>query len=161
MNEAKRISAKTVALTGMTAALYVVMTVAFPLSYEAVQFRLSEVLLLLALFDRRYVPGLVLGCALANLFSPLGLIDVAVGTTATYLALAAMVRTKSPFLATLWPAVSNGIFVGLELMVVDNLPLWFGAATVAFGELVVVTTVGYPLYRLLSKNDRLIEFLKS
>ena len=70
------------------AALYAVLTISLePISYGAVQFRLSEVMTLLAFANPMFVPGLVLGCVIANLFSPLGVIDVFVGFFATFLAI--------------------------------------------------------------------------
>ena len=151
---------KQIAVTGVVAAIYAVLTLALsPLSYGAVQIRLSEAMLVLFLLDRRFAPGLILGCAIANLFSPLGLIDVVVGTGATALALWAMAHTKSAWLALLWPAVTNGALVGLELWVVDHLPFWFGFGTVALGELAAVLVVGGILYKWLVKSGVLKDWL--
>ena len=149
----QKVSARTLAITGVIAALYAVLTVALsPFSFGAVQFRFSEALLVLALVDRRTIPGLILGCAIANLFSPMGLWDVAIGTSATALALWAMTRTKNPFGAMVWPAVMNGLLVGWELWFLDSLPFWLSAATVAAGELGVLWAVGYPFYRVIRKQ---------
>jgi uncharacterized membrane protein len=59
--------------TALIAAAYAALTYAFAwMSYEQIQFRISEVLVLFAFIEPRYGLGLVLGCILANLASPLG-----------------------------------------------------------------------------------------
>ena len=75
----------------IVAALYAVLTWAIPaLSYGPIQFRLSEVMTLLAFFNPQYVVGLTVGCALSNIISSLGMIDIVVGTFATFCAVTAM-----------------------------------------------------------------------
>lgn len=70
------------------AALYVALTMIFtPFGFLVIQFRVSELLMLMILIDRRYIVGLTLGVFVANLFSPLGVVDLIFGTTATWLAL--------------------------------------------------------------------------
>ncbi|EET84339.1 protein of unknown function DUF988 [Clostridium carboxidivorans P7] len=138
----------------ITAALYAAATMAIaPLSYGAIQFRFSEVMTLLAYIDPIYIPGLVLGCALSNIYSPLGLIDVLVGTTATLISVYMISKTKSLFIATLWPTI-NCVFVGAELYFVLHQPFWISTLYVCLGEFVVVTCIGYPLFRLLVKKKR-------
>jgi uncharacterized membrane protein len=61
---------------GAIAALYVVLTVALaPLSYGALQFRVSEFLKPLALFAPWTAAAFALGTCIANLFSPFGMWD--------------------------------------------------------------------------------------
>jgi len=147
--------------TVIVAALYAALTVGLaPISYAAIQFRLSELLVVLAFIDRKYIPGLVLGCALANIFSPLGLIDVVVGTIATFISVYMMSRTKNLLIATLWPTI-NCVFVGAELYYVTNAPFWITTFYVALGEFTVVTVIGYPLFKMLMKNERLMKELKN
>jgi len=147
--------------TVIVAALYAALTVGFaPISYGPMQFRLSELLVVLAFIDKKYIPGLVLGCAIANMFSPFGIVDVVVGTIATFISVYAMSKTKNLFLATLWPTI-NCVFIGAELYYVASLPFWLTTLYVAVGEFAVVTVIGYPLFRLLMKNERLMKELKS
>ncbi|MDD7183948.1 QueT transporter family protein, partial [Peptostreptococcus porci] len=59
-----------IAKQAMVAALYAVLTWAIPsLSYGPIQFRVSEIMTLLAFYNPQYVIGLTVGCAIANLFS--------------------------------------------------------------------------------------------
>ena len=156
-----KISVKSLVKIAITAALYAVATTAIaPLSYGAVQFRFSEVMTLLAFVDPVYIPGLVLGCALSNLYSPLGIVDVVVGTTATFLSVYMISKTKHLFIASLWPTIMNSIIVGAELFFVLHQPFWISAAYVAIGEFVVVTCIGCPLFKLLMKKDNILKVLK-
>jgi len=132
------------------AALYAALTVALPLQYEAVQFRVAEILTLLCFYDKKYRPALIIGCFIANLFSPLGPIDWVVGTAATVFAVIPMAwfqKFKNGiWIAALFPVIANGIIVGIELRIVFDAPLFVSMATVALGEAAVMA-VGVVLFR--------------
>ncbi len=152
----QKLNSKKIAMVGVTAAIYAVMTVAMaPISYGAVQLRLSEVMTLLAFIDPIFVPGLVLGNFIANLFSPFGLPDVIFGTLATFIAVFAMSKMKSMFFASFMPMIANGIIIGLELMIFTKMPFVSTALYVALGEFLVVTVLGYPIFKLITKNETL------
>ena len=71
------------------AALYAALTYlasVFGIAYGNVQFRFSEALTVLALFTPAAIPGLTIGCFIGNLGSPFGIMDVILGTLATFLA---------------------------------------------------------------------------
>ncbi len=143
---------KFITQTAIVAALYVALTLAFSyLAYGAIQFRIAEILVLLVFVDKKYFLGLVLGCAISNAFSPLGMVDVVVGTSATIIALIFIIiirktmgdSKKSLLVASLGPVISNAILVGIELTVLfKELPFILNATYVAIGEFVVVTIVG-------------------
>lgn len=139
----------------LVAAIYVALVTVFAwMSYGDVQFRVAELLLLLVLFDKRYILGLGVGTFLSNLSSPLGAIDWVVGTLATLIALYLMIKTKKPlWLVLLWPAIINGILIGIELNIVFSLPLIMTMLLVFLGEFVVVTIGGSLLYPLLNQNQ--------
>ncbi|MDR3314243.1 MAG: QueT transporter family protein [Oscillospiraceae bacterium] len=147
------------------AALYAGLTfAAAPISYGSFQFRISEALTILPALTPAAIPGLALGCVIANFGSPLGLVDVLAGSAATLAAatltyLLRKVMLKGwPVLAPLPPVLLNGLVVGAELACLngDLLALrnftWaaYAAAgfSVAFGELVVCYVAGLPLYAL-------------
>ena len=135
------------------AALYATLTIALaPVSYGPVQLRLSEIMILLVLVNPRFKTGLILGCLIANLFSPFGIVDVIFGTLATAIAVIAMSKIKNIYLASLVPALSNGIIIGLELMYMLNLPFVETALYVALGELLVVTVIGVPLFKIITSR---------
>ncbi len=139
---------KWLAINAMVAAVYAVWTIALaPISYGNIQFRLSEMMVLLAFVNRKYIPGLVIGCFLANMLSPIGYLDVIFGTLATWLAVELVARTKNIWIASLWPTLVNAIVIGILLNVQADIPLWIAMAEVGFGEFVVVTVVGVALFK--------------
>ena len=144
------VNTKFLVSTALIAAIYVVMTLAIaPLSFGMIQIRISEVLMLMAFIDKKYAPGLVLGCFIANCFSPFGMMDVVFGITKC---------SKTLFGASLWPVLCNA-FIGIELYLFGS-PLLLSMATVAFGEFLSVSVVGYVLFRQVLKNSTLVERLK-
>lgn len=155
-------SAKRLARASIIAALYVVLTYAFPsLAYGPIQFRVSEILTLLAFIDPFYILPLTLGCAIANLGSPFGIIDVIVGTLASFLALFAMSKTKKLFLASLWSTFFSFI-IGLEILLLSSEPVNFFIVTgqIMISEFVVVSIIGIPIFKLIEKNDYLMNILR-
>jgi uncharacterized membrane protein len=164
----KKFTTEQLVKSAMLAALYVVVTLAFePISYGQVQFRISEVLVLFAFLDPMYVVGLTLGCGIANMFSPLGIMDVIFGTSATFIALMLIVQTrkrlgfnvKSLFVASLWPALVNGIIIGIELNYLFQLPLLASMIYVAAGEVVVVSIVGVLFFKAIISNKKFVEMM--
>lgn len=153
--------AKFITQTAIIAALYAAITLALSfMSYGPIQFRVAEILVLMVFIDKKYFLGLVLGCAISNAFSPLGFIDVIVGTIATVGALLFIMfvrkslgdNKKSLIVASLGPVLSNAIFVGIELTILfKELPFIVNAAYVAIGEFVVVTIVGTLIFPKIRK----------
>ncbi|MBQ9911205.1 MAG: QueT transporter family protein [Lachnospiraceae bacterium] len=136
-----------IAVNAIIAAVYVVLTVAVaPIAYGPVQFRISEILIFLAFYNIRYIPGLILGCFIANLFSPMMAYDVIFGTAATAIAVFGIHygrrlfknEAAGLFFGALVGSVVNGLIVGWELKLAFNEPFWFSAGTVALGELAVL-----------------------
>lgn len=147
--------------TAMTAALYAALTIAFSsLSYGPIQLRLSEIMVLLAFIDFAYIPGLVIGCIIANIFSPMGFADMAFGSIATFISVLLISKTRNLLLSTIYPAIINGIIVALELYFILKLPFLISFGEVALGEFIVVTCIGYPIFKYILKNKKLIDLLK-
>lgn len=143
----------------LIAAIYAVLTIILaPISYGPIQFRISEVLVLLAFIDPIYIIGLTLGCLLSNIFGGYGLMDIVFGTFATFLSVSAISITAkyiklniiSLIIASLWPTIFNSIIVGWMISVVAQLPLLLTMLQVGIGEFVVVTLVGVPVFKLIS-----------
>lgn len=159
--EKKQITTRMLAYTALVAAVYAVLTVGVaPLSYGAIQIRFSEILVLLAFLDRKYAPGLILGCFIANCFSPLGMVDAIFGTICTAAALYGITHhSKTLFGASLWPVFCNA-FLGVEYHLLQNAPLFFTAGTIALGEFLAVSCVGVVVLRQIMKNNNLVAQLK-
>ncbi|MBE7036655.1 MAG: QueT transporter family protein [Ruminococcaceae bacterium] len=138
-------------------ALYAVLTLAFaPISYGPVQFRISEALTALPLLFDFAVPGLTVGCVVANLVGSVGIYDVIFGSLATLLgALGTRLLRKKPVLAMLVPVLSNALIVGsmLFFIVPDSPALLYNILTVGAGELVICLGMGLPLYYVLKKRS--------
>lgn len=67
-----KISVKFIAESAIIAALYAVMTwLLAPISYGPIQFRISEVLMLLVVLNPKFSFALILGCFISNTTSSL------------------------------------------------------------------------------------------
>lgn len=145
----------------LVAAMYVALTLAVPaLSFGAIQCRFSEILVLLCFYRRDYSAALIVGCFIANLFSPFGWYDLVFGVAATAIAVLPMFSLKSIFLAALLPVISNGILVGVELHLVGE-PLWLSMGTVALGELAVMALGAVIFKTVFEKNHALMKLIGS
>lgn len=148
----------------LIAAIYAALTYAVaPLSFGATQFRISEALTVLPVFTPAAIPGLAVGCVIANIGSPYGPIDILLGTTATILAALMTRLTRSvkfkniPLLSLLFPTIFNGIIIGAEIMIFTPgnagiVGFLTSASGVALGEIVVCYTLGILLYIGLDKT---------
>lgn len=156
-------SAKKLVRMSLVASLYAVLTYSLPaLAYGPLQFRLSEVMTILAFIDPFYVLPLTLGCAIANIASPFGIIDVIVGSMASFLALYSMSKVKNIYLASTFPAIFS-ILIGLEILVLSSEPINFFLVTsqIMLSEFVVVSIVGVGFYKIIEKNKYMINMLKA
>lgn len=157
-----------VAIIGMTAAVYFVLTIALSsLSYGDVQFRISEIMNLLAFINPVFAPGIILGCLLSNIFSPFAVVDMIVGTLESALVMFLIIRTKKLSLACLYPVVGC-LIIAVEVMFFYLEPphtfmqFIFTSLSVLGGEAVVMFGVGYPLFKfVILKNEKLTLFLKN
>lgn len=146
---------------GMVAALYVALTLiasAMGLASGQIQLRLSEALTILLCFFPAAVPGLFVGCLLANLLTGCVLWDVAVGSLATLLgALGTRLLRKNRWLAVLPPIVSNILLVPPVLAwaygVEESIP--FLMLTVGLGEVLSCGVLGELMYSALDKHRAL------
>lgn len=146
----------------LVASIYIVLTIMVaPISYQGIQFRISEVLLILVFYDKLYIIPLVMGCLIANIFSPLGFIDLLFGSTASFVSLLLMYKFRNKkFIASLFPAFINGILVGIELTIVFETPILLNMLTVFLGEFLVVSIFGMVLFKYLNKNKKFIELIE-
>lgn len=133
---------KNLVINALVAGLYVVLTLMFePLSFGPLQVRLSEVLMLLIIIDKRYAVGVVVGCFIANLYSPF-IYDAIIGTAATGLAAYLMTKTKNKYLNLLWPAIINGPIIGAQLHLIEGFPFLLSSFQVFAGEIIAVFIPG-------------------
>lgn len=154
---------------GVIAAMYVTLTylsAAAGLAFNAVQFRLSEIMCVFALYTSAAIPGLTIGCIISNISSTLGLIDIFAGSTATLLAALCIYFTRGlkiknfPVSVPLFSSLFNAVIVGLEIWYLDpsrTAQLFFiSALEVAAGE-IVVCTIGSLILPPLIKRTKIIK----
>ncbi|MCL1903170.1 MAG: QueT transporter family protein [Oscillospiraceae bacterium] len=148
-------------LTAIVAAVYAALTVALPLQYGAVQFRVAEILTLLCFYNKRFIPALILGCFIANLPSELGWIDWVCGTAATAIAVVFMPRIKNIWLAATLPVITNAVIVGAMLTYLFKMPFVISSAFVGLGQFTVIMVIGVPLFKfVLSKNRNIMQLIQ-
>ena len=143
------------------AALYVALTY---LSYsvhlsgkELFQLRFSEMLCILPYFTAAAVPGLTLGCLLANLFTAAALPDILFGTLATLLgAIGTRLLKKWRFLSPLPPILSNTLIIPfvIKFAYLDDLGIGWLFLSVGIGEVLSVGVCGTMLLLVLEKYRR-------
>lgn len=139
----------------MITALYVVLTVfinAFNLASGAIQVRISEALCILPVFTPAAIPGLFIGCLLANLVTGAMIWDIIFGSLATLLgAIGTYYLRKTRFAFTLPPVIANMIVIPPVLMLAYHVPdaWWFLVITVGLGEVISVCILGFILKKAL------------
>ena len=159
-----KFSTRRITYAAMIAALYATLTLILePLSFNSVQFRVSEALTILPVLTADAIPGLSVGCLLANWISGAPWFDVVFGTLATLLgAILTRKLRKNPLAASLMPVLTNGLITGpvvyFGYVWKSGTPILWGvlagtSASVVGGELVVCVVLGLLLYRTLSKTD--------
>ena len=141
------------ALAGVIAAVYAALTLILPIpSYLGVQFRVAEAMTVLPFLCPAAIPGLTVGCFLANLLGSPMPVDWVCGTAATLLAALWTARLKNRYLTPLPPVLCNAVIVGAEIawfFPPEGMTFWaaygFNALTVGLGELAVCGLLGLPL----------------
>ena len=138
-------------------AIYVVLTVIFaPISFGEVQVRFAEALTVLPFFTASAVPGLFVGCIIANMLGGAIPLDIVFGSIATLLGAVGtrLLRKKSRYLAPVPPIVSNMVIVPLVLYYGYgiNLPIPFMMLTVGAGEVLSAGVLGILLQIVLLKH---------
>ena len=143
----------------MIAALYVVLTFlanALGLANYAIQVRFSEALTILPYFTPAAIPGLALGCLLANVLTGCALPDIVFGTLATLIgAFLTYLLRKNKWLAPIPPIAANTLIVPFVLLYAYGIrPLWLSFLTVGAGELLSCGVLGCLLLNVLNKYKR-------
>ena len=143
------------------AAVYAVLTLLLPVaSYGPIQFRFSEILVLLVFYNKRFIPGLVLGCAIANLFSPMMLFDVVFGTLSSYIAFILMQRAKNLYVASIFPVLLVSVpAIGTWLILASDEVFFVLLMQFMLSEFVMVSIIGVLLFKILEKNEGFMSYI--
>ena len=138
---------KTLTRAAVIAALYAALTLLLaPISYGAMQVRVSEGLTLLPALFPEAAPALFVGCLLANLLGGSALPDIVLGSLTTLVAALLTRRLRgNRLLAALPPVVLNGLIVGalVHLLYTPEIPMALCMLYVAVGEAIACYVVGF------------------
>ena len=143
------------------AAVYVVLTLVFaPFSYGEIQVRISEALTILPFFTPAAVPGLFVGCIIANILGGCLPVDIIFGSIATLIGavFTYRLRNSSKWLAPIPPIAANTVIVPFVLYYGYgvNLPIPFMMLTVGVGEIISCGVFGMVLLTALTKYKNTI-----
>ena len=143
---------------GLYAALSLLGSV-FGISYGPIQCRFAEALCVLPFLLPETAWGLGVGCLIANILSPYGLLDIIIGSLATLGAALLTRRCRSKYLAPLPTVLCNGLVIG-ALLAFEEVgfasafwkAFWFNGCSVLVGEAIACYGLGLLLLRALEKR---------
>ncbi|MCI8401164.1 MAG: QueT transporter family protein [Lachnospiraceae bacterium] len=135
------------------AALYVVLTLPFAsFAFGAIQFRVAEALTVLPFFTPAAVPGVTVGCFLANLLGGAPLPDVVFGALATFIGAVLSYRLRrQKWLVCLPPILSNTLIIPWVLRFAYGVPdaIPYLMFTVGLSECIAIGILGNVLLTAL------------
>lgn len=164
-NQAANTKARTIAINGLIAALYIAITgVIAPFAFGAVQFRVPEIFNHLVVFNKRYFFGVVIGVFFANLFfSTLLPYDLIFGVLHSVISLGITIFVGR-FIKNVWARMAINtiafsvlsIIIAYELEIAlelskTGLSVWMSWLWIAIGELVVMG-IGTPIMYAINKK---------
>ena len=157
-NKKSTVSVRYLTTAAIIAALYVVFTglsAAFGLASGVIQIRLSEALTVLPYFTPAAIPGVTVGCLLANLLTGAPLPDIIFGTLASFLGvLGASLLRKKKYLIAIPTILSNAIIIPLVLQYAYGVKdaFWYLMLTVGIGVVISAGLFGGLLLHVLQKR---------
>lgn len=167
----KKLTLRHITTAAAVGAVYAVLSIfgsVFGITFGTVQCRFSEALCVLPFFLPETAWGLGVGCLIANLLSPYGVLDIVVGSAATLLAALLTARCQKKWLAPLPPVIANTVLIGLVLAYEQagtSAAFWptyaFNALTVGLGEAVACYGLGGLLLWRLDKSNALQRYLQN
>lgn len=144
---------------GVIAALYVALTHLsnlMGLASGVIQVRISEAFCILTFFTPAAIPGMTIGCFLANLTTGCVWADVLLGSLASLLGAVGgwLLRKLSVWLVPIPTVLANMIIVPFVLKYAYGFEdaWWFMVLTVGAGEIIAAYVLGMLLYFALRKT---------
>ena len=157
----RKFPVKALCRAGIIAAMYAALTLTLSqFAYGPIQLRPAEALTMLPLLYAESVPALFIGCLIANLLSPYGVWDIAIGSAITLIAAIATYFTpkfvKKPLLRTivggLFPVLLNALILpAMWLLVMGDAAFWINLLSLGATQLIFVYALGAPLVTLLKR----------
>lgn len=152
---------KRISYNAIICALYVALVFIFSfMSYESIQVRIAEVLIFIVLINKHYTIGISLGCFIANLLGPFGLIDAVVGSIATFLCCFMLIIAKRAWVGIFILPICN-ILVGLEIAFLSNTNYETTLMIILFvmiGE-IIAGILGTLVYNIIIKKKELVDLI--
>lgn len=132
------------------------------LTFGPIQIRIAEGLVLLPLLESAAVPGVFIGCLLANLilapYSGFGLVDILGGSLVTLIAAYFTSKAKNRFLGILAPVVLNGLIVSLWVSYFTKIPYFYTVLGIGGGELASLLIFGNMMVYVYKKATSFREY---
>jgi uncharacterized membrane protein len=142
------------------AALYVVLTLIsamLGLASNPIQIRISEALCVLPFFSAAAIPGVTIGCLIANVITSGNILDIVFGTLATLIgAVGAYLLRKWKWTVSIPTIAANTVIIPFVLkygFMLEDSVLFF-AVTIFIGEFISAGIFGTTLLFALEKRDR-------
>lgn len=174
-----RFDTQFIARAGLIAALYVIPFL-FPFvrefSFKPGQLRVSEAMCALAYLDPAAIPGLFVGCLVANIIGQaggvaFGIVDIVGGSLITLVAAYLTWQTGKlfrrfskavygyvgPLVGLLFPVLLNAFGVGAYVSWIGKYPYLPTAFLIGLGELVAIYLLGYPLLIYIMRTKMIEE----
>lgn len=163
----RKFTVRDLTLAAVIAAVYAVLTLTLPIpQYGGVQLRVAEALTVLPFLFPAAIPGLAVGCFLANVLGSPFVLDWVFGTLATLLSALCTARLRFRHLAPLPPVICNALIVGAEIAYFSTLegaaflPAFvLNALSVGLGELIACYGLGLLLLSVLPRTPYLRDFI--
>ncbi|MBR6236800.1 MAG: QueT transporter family protein [Firmicutes bacterium] len=163
----KFFTTRRIAHGAIIAAVYVVLCIIFqPISYGPIQFRIAEALTIMPLFTPAAIPGLFVGCILANIIGQGVIMDVIFGSLATLIgAVLGYLLRRNRWLVPIPAVVANALIIPFVLRYgygITDIPIALEMVYILAGEVVgcyilgeLLATILMPHKKRLFKDDAL------
>ncbi len=167
-----KFSTKSLCRSALIAALYAVLTFALgELGFGPFQIRPAEALCILPLFYIEAIPGLYIGCMLANFISSYGVYDIFLGSLATLFAailtyITGRILHNVPLkivIGGFFPIILNAFIIPAVWILagMEDVVYWYSFGSMILTEGVWIYVLGTPLYlavdRLIKKGVRVLQ----
>lgn len=145
-------------ISALIAAIYAVVTLlTASFSFGPVQLRLAEALCFMVYVNPAYIWSIGIGTLLANIFSPVGIVDTVIGTAASVLGCLAASKIKNKWLFPVPVILVNALMVGWEIAYFyigdcRAVVLAVSCIQVAAGEAAVLYFAGLPMLKMIEKK---------
>ena len=157
---------KTLVMHALVAGIYTALCIVLgAYAFGPVQIRIAELLMVLCIFDKKFIYSLTFACFVTNIYGVMNgmdyfMLDIIFGTLATLLSGILMYKLRNirykglPLLSFVMPAVFNVIIVGAELTYYfmaegSSVLMLFGvnALSVFAGEMISVFILGIVFFK--------------